>query len=162
MNIASRSKMCSTIVIGQFIEYYHNNVELTTKKMVVHLKNQLKNASSADYAEVIYNNEGSSSKRHWLDNYRVESFAFFVTTIYADRGYPKVVTDSLRNLGFIVDTDIKQYNSKNETCIYMVYGPVNKVLEELSKYDDQGNLLPVEEKPKKTRRKKTESEQVAA
>lgn len=143
MNIASRTKMCSTIVIGGFIGYYYRNVDECLRNMVVNLKRQIKDAENPDNIEMLvppYANRDHPEiySKHVLDKFPVKHFAFFVTTIYSHVGDPAVVIAALRRLKFVVDTRRLQYNAKNSTEVYMVYGQVNKVLAELDKYDNNG------------------------
>lgn len=160
-NIASRYKMCSTLVIGGFISYY-DNYERGLGCAVRQLKAYLKNADQTDYVEQYYDNLGKTHKKHYLDGYKVKDFAFFVTTIFNKN--VDVTSKVLETLGFVVDMK-KQYNSKNETHIHMVYGRVDVVLAELAKYDDNGVLIKEEDKdlapkPKRVRKKKEAVEQV--
>lgn len=160
-NIASRYKMCSTLVVGGFIHYY-GGYEDTLSYAVHQLKVCLQNADQTSYVENYYDNLGKSHQKHYLDGYKVKDFAFFVTTIF-NRNID-VTSKVLKTLGFVVDMK-KQYNSKNETHIHMVYGRVDKVLAELAKYDDNGVLIKEEDKdfaskPKRIRKKKEAVEQV--
>src|SRR5690606_40520057 len=113
------------------------------RNMVANLKRQIKDAENPDNIERLISPYADRDRpeiysKHVLDTFRVKHFAFFVTTIFSNVGYPDVVIAALRRLKFVVDTRRLQYNDKNSTKVYMVYGQIDKVLAELDKYDNNG------------------------
>lgn len=172
--IANRGGVCSTIVVTGLIQQYTDSA-FTTEKIfeakkrgfIAELKRQIKTYNDPRTVESRYDHKGEIRTREVLDGYKVDKFAFFFSTIYAN-GHPSPAytydktVEILRSVGFIVDTDNPTYNEKNCTSVYAVYGSVKKVLEELNKYDDNGCLIvqaeieELKKAPCKSRKKSTE------
>lgn len=175
MEIAHRLKACSTIVCGSFIHYYTDDTinsgpkmyseEYLLKQMIVNLKEQIKKANQKDHVRTLNGYERAEViQQHMLDNYKVDQFALFFTTVFSrsqwDHGSYKKLHKLIRQIGFTIDDSEEIYNSKNETYVYPCYAPTYRVLKFLDKYDDKGELLKKKdeegeevEKPKRSRKK---------
>lgn len=144
LNIANASSMCSTLILGGF-KLDYDPLPYTLRIFVGDLKAAIEQAEKPSTKRTVWNRWATENKAELqiLDNYKVADYALVVGTIYLSDSTETLsqnrAKENLAKLGFQISGPY--YNKKNKTDIFHFMIDTKSLLEELDKYDAEGDLI---------------------